>query len=108
MHEDQQRARQRLGKFLLRHGWQRPKDIKENWTQKHMTWIKSHVHFEQAASQAAFLDYVHEVEHAADRLQGLEKAIDDAIAVAPAEIQQGWPSRCADRQQRRPARSATK
>lgn len=53
-----------------------------------MTWIKSHVHFEQAASQAAFLDYVHEVEHAADRLQGLEKAIDDAIAVAPAEIQQ--------------------
>jgi transposase len=86
--EDQQRARQRLGKFLLRHGWQRPKDIKENWTPKHMTWIKSHVHFEQAASQAAFLDYVQEVEHAADRLQGLEKAMDDAIAVAPAEIQQ--------------------
>jgi transposase len=85
---DQQRTRQRLGKFLLRHGWQRPKDIKENWTQKHMTWIKSQVRFVQPASQAAFLDYVHEVEHAADRLERIEKSIDDAIAAAPAEIQQ--------------------
>ena len=86
--EDQQRARQRLGKFLLRHGRQRPADIKENWTQKHMDWIKRQVRFEQPASQAAFLDYVHEVEHAADRLARVEKAIDDAIAAAPAEIQQ--------------------
>ena len=86
--EDQQRARQRLGKFLLRHGWQPPQEIKKNWTQKHMTWIKSQVHFDQPASQAAFLDYVHEVEHAADRLQTLEKAIDDAIAAAPPEIQE--------------------
>ncbi len=86
--EDQQRARQRLGKFLLRHGRQRPNDIKENWTQKHMAWIKSQVRFEQPAAQAAFLDYVHEVEHAADRLQRVEKAIDEAIAAAPAEIQE--------------------
>src|SRR5213596_1293204 len=47
--EDQQRARQRLGKFLLRHGQQRPADIKENWTQKHMDWIKRQVRFEQPA-----------------------------------------------------------
>lgn len=86
--EDQQRARQRLGKFLLRHGWHPPADIKKNWTQKHMNWIKRQVHFDQPASQAAFLNYVHEVEHAADRLEQLEKAIDDAIAAAPAEIQQ--------------------
>jgi len=86
--EDQQRARQRLGKFLLRHGWQPPQDIKKNWTQKHRTWIKSQVHFDQPASQAAFLDYVHQVELAADRLQTLDKAIDDAIAVAPPEIQE--------------------
>jgi transposase len=86
--EDQQRARQRLGKFLLRHGWQPPEDIKKNWTQKHMDWIKRQVRFEQPASQAAFLDYVHEVEHAADRLQQLEKTIDDAIAAAPAAIQE--------------------
>lgn len=86
--EDQQRARQRLGKFLLRHGWQPPQEIKKNWTQKHMTWIKSQVHLDQPASQAAFLDYVHQVEHAADRLQTLEKAIDDAITAAPPEIQE--------------------
>lgn len=86
--EDQQRARQRLGKFLLRHGWQPPQEIKKNWTQKHMTWIKSQVHFDQSAAQAAFLDYVHQVEHAADRLQALEKAIADAIAAAPANIQE--------------------
>jgi transposase len=86
--QDQQRARQRLGKFRLRHGWQRPKDIQESWTQKHRAWIKSQVHFQQTASQAAFLDYVHEVEHAAGRLQRIEKAIDAAIAAAPAEIQQ--------------------
>jgi transposase len=84
--EDQHRARQRLGKFLLRHGCRPPDDIKKNWTQKHMTWIKSQVKFEQASSQAAFLDYVHEVEHAADRLERMEKAIDDAIASAPPQI----------------------
>ena len=86
--EDQQRARQRLGKFLLRHGCHPPQDIKKNWTQKHMEWVKRQVSFDQAASQAAFLDYVHEVEHAADRLERIEKAIDDAIAAAPAEIQE--------------------
>lgn len=86
--QDQQRARQRLGKFLLRHGCQRPADIKQNWTQKHMDWIKRQVSFPQPALQATFLDYVHEVEHAADRLRRLEKAIDDAVAAAPAEIQE--------------------
>jgi transposase len=86
--DDQQRARQRLGKFLLRHGWQPPEEVKKNWTAKHMDWIKRQVRFEQAASQAAFLDYVHEVEHAADRLGRLEKSIDDAIAAAPLEIQE--------------------
>jgi transposase len=37
--------------------------------------------------QAAFLDYVPEVEHAADRWQRLEKALDDAVAVVPAAVQ---------------------
>ena len=86
--QDQQRARQRLGKFLLRHGWRPPEDIKKNWTNKHMDWVKRQVRCEQPALQAAFLDYVHEIEHAADRLERLEKAIDDALAVAPAEIQE--------------------
>jgi transposase len=86
--EDQQRARQRLGKLLLRHDWKPPADVKKNWTNKYMDCIKRQVRFDQPALQAAFLDYVHEVEHAADRLERLEKAIDDAIASAPPEIQE--------------------
>lgn len=86
--QDQHRARQRLGKFLLRHGWYPPEDIKTKWTAKHMTWIKEKIKFEQPALEAAFLDYVHEVEHAADRIQSLEKAIDNAVEKAPAEIQE--------------------
>ena len=50
--------------------------------------MKRQVRFEQAALQAAFLDYVHEVERSADRLQRREKAIDDALAAAPPEIQE--------------------
>ncbi|MBV9082540.1 MAG: transposase [Acidobacteriaceae bacterium] len=34
--QDQQRARQRLGKFFLRHGWRPPEAVKRNWTEKHM------------------------------------------------------------------------
>src|SRR5512145_2384330 len=86
--QDQHRARHRLGKFLLRHGWRPPGEVKRNWTKKHMDWVKRQVRFDQPASQAAFLDYVHEVEHAADRIERIEKSIDDAIATAPAEIQQ--------------------
>lgn len=85
--EDQHRARQRLGKFLLRHGWRPPEDVKKSWTAKYMDWMKRQVRFEQPALQAAYLDYVHEIEHAADRLERLEKSIDDAVAAAPAEIQ---------------------
>lgn len=86
--QDQLRARHRLGKFLLRHGCRPPEEIKKNWTNKHMDWVKRQVRFAEPASQATFLDYVHEVEHAADRIQRLEKAIDDAIAAAPAEVQE--------------------
>lgn len=84
--QDQQRARQRLGKFLLRHGFKPPSDIKKYWTQKHMTWLKTHVHFEQPAQEAAFQDYVYEVDRAAERIQRLDKSIDDAIRVAPTQI----------------------
>lgn len=86
--QDQQRARQRLGKFLLRHGCKPPEDIKKNWTQKHMDWLRAHVSFDEFALTMTFFDYVHEVEHMAERLVRLEKAIDEAVAAAPAEIQE--------------------
>ena len=83
--KDQLKARHRLGKFLLRHGRQRPEGIKA-WTKKHREWIKSHVRFEEAALEATLADYVEEVDHVATRIVKLEKAIDEAIRQAPPEI----------------------
>ena len=37
------------------------------------------MHFDQPALEATLLDYVHEVEHMAERIQRLEKAIAEAI-----------------------------
>ena len=79
--KDQLRARHRLGKFLLRHG-RRPSTTMNSWTQTHLTWVKT-VHFEHAAQEATLLDYLHEVEHMADRIERLERAIDDAVRTAP-------------------------
>jgi transposase len=79
--KDQLRARHRLSKFLLRQG-RRPATKMTAWTQKHLTWVKT-VHFEHAAQDVTLLDYLNEVEHVADRLKRLERAIDDAVKVAP-------------------------
>jgi transposase len=84
--EDQHRARQRLSKCLLRHGQRPPEGVKKSWTQKYMTWIKEQVHFDQPALEATLLDYVHEVEHMAERIERLEKSIDEAIEKAPEEM----------------------
>jgi transposase len=82
---DQLKARHRLGKFLLRHGRQRPDGVKA-WTKKHREWIKSKVRFEEAALEATLADYVNEVDHVGERIVKLEKAIDEAIQQAPPAI----------------------
>jgi transposase len=84
--QDQHRARHRLSKFLLRHGRRPPEDVKKHWTLKYMTWIKEQVHFDQPALEITLLDYVHEVEHMAERIQRLEKSIAEAIQKAPLEM----------------------
>jgi transposase len=66
--QDQLRARHRLAKFLLRHGRRPPQPMKA-WTQKYLGWVKTAVHFPQPAQEATLLDYVHEVDHAAARLE---------------------------------------
>jgi transposase len=83
--KDQLKARHRLGKFLLRHGQQRPDGVRA-WTQKHREWIKTHVRFQQAALEATLADYVEEVDHVATRMVKLDKAIDEAVRQAPPEI----------------------
>ena len=79
--KDQLLARQRLGKFLLRHGHHRPAGMNA-WTQRHLAWVKT-VHCAEAAQEATLVDYLHEVEHMGDRLLQLEAAIDQAVAQVP-------------------------
>jgi transposase len=83
--QDQLRARHRLAKFLLRHGRRPPPGVKA-WTAKYLTWVQRAVRFEQVAQEAVLLDYLHEVEHAAARLERLERAIDQAVEAAPAAM----------------------
>jgi transposase len=83
--KDQLRARHRLGKFLLRHG-RRPSTAMKAWTQAHLAWVKSAVRFEHAAQEATLLDYLHEVDHVAARIERLEAAITAAVQTAPARM----------------------
>jgi transposase len=81
---DQVRARNRLGKFLLRHGRRAPEGSRA-WSTKYLAWIKRQS-FEQAAQQETLVDYLHEVEHAAERIVRLERSIDTAIETLPEKI----------------------
>lgn len=83
--KDQLRARHRLGKFLLRHGRRPPVTVKA-WTQAHLGWVKKAVHFDHAAQEATLLDYLHEVDHVASRIERLERAIDEAVKTAPMQM----------------------
>lgn len=80
--KDQLRARHRLGKFLLRHGKRPPADVKP-WTVNYLLWVKREVHFEQLSQEATLLDYINEVEHAAARIGRLDRAIEEAVKLAP-------------------------
>jgi transposase len=79
--QDQLRHRHQLGKFLLRHG-KRPADAGPVWSAKYLNWIKVHVRFDQPALEATLADYLHEVEHAAERIVRLEQCIEEAVAQA--------------------------
>jgi transposase len=57
----------------------------KNWTSKHLLWVRM-LRFEMPAQEATFLDYLHEVEHAAERVSRLEKAIDQVVVDLPQEM----------------------
>ena len=80
------RARHRLSKFLLRHGRRRPESIKSPWTNAHLEWIKTKVHFEQPAQEIALTDYVHQVEHLVARIERLDRAVLQAAHTAPPQM----------------------
>jgi transposase len=81
---DQLRARHRLGKFLLRQGRRAPLGLTA-WSCRYLQWVKQQ-HFEQPAQQATLIDYLHEVEHMACRIEQLEQAIDSAIDTVPTKM----------------------
>jgi transposase len=85
--QDQLRARHRLSKFLLRHGRRAPSGVKP-WTLQYMDWVRQHVQFQQPAQEYTRLDYLHEVEHANDRVRRLEEAIREAVKLAPLPMQE--------------------
>ena len=82
---DQLRARHRLSKFLLRHGRRAPEGVNA-WTDKHLQWIKSQVHFAQRAQEITLGDYLHEVDHVAERIARLERSIDAVIETLPVKM----------------------
>ena len=81
---DQLRARHRLGKFLLRQGRRAPEGITA-WRGKYLGWVKQQ-RFEHAPQEATLLDYLHEVEHVAERIVRLERAIDAAVDTMPKSL----------------------
>jgi transposase len=84
--QDQLRARHRLSKFLLRSG-QRPAAGMKAWTQLYMAWVRQ-LRFKQVAQESTRLDYLHEVEHMAERVKRLEQAIAEAVKLASPAIQE--------------------
>ena len=84
---DQLRARHRLNKFLMRHG-HRPAVGTTPWGVEHLRRIRQGIHFEQAAQQVTLIDYLHEVEHAAERIKRLEQALVRVVSEAPVPIRQ--------------------
>lgn len=57
------------------------------WTQKYMAWIKS-LQFDSFALRATLEDHMQEIDHVNRRIDRLEAKIDEAIALAPAQIQE--------------------
>ena len=82
--KDQLRARHRLAKFLLRHG-RRPEQKMKAWTGRYMLWLQG-VRFVEQAQEATLVDYKNEVEHARERIERLERALDEAVAAAPEKM----------------------
>ena len=82
---DQLCARNRLTKFLLRRGIRQPTGTRR-WSTRHRLWLQT-LRFEHGAAEATYLDYLHEVDRAGERIKRLERAIDEAVEQAPEHLQ---------------------
>lgn len=78
--QDQLRARHGLSKFLLRHGRRPAADVCA-WGTRYFQWVRAQ-QFAEPARDVTFRDYLHEVEHAIDRIRALECALNAAVTAA--------------------------
>lgn len=85
--DDLTRARHRLSKLLLRGGVHYGPG--RAWTQKHRVWLRS-LTFEHSAEQAAFEDYLRQVEHQEERLQGLVAKLEEVSQTEPYREPVAW------------------
>jgi transposase len=78
--DDQKRAKQRLLKFLLRHGYNY--DEGEYWTRRFYGWLKS-LKFERPLEKATFEQYLSHIASLEDRIKRIEATIQE---VAESEV----------------------
>jgi transposase len=73
--EDQQRARHRLARFLMRRGLKYPAG--KNWSMGHLKWIKS-LQFEDDRDQTVLEEYRMTLDQQTERLKKLQEKIEEA------------------------------
>jgi transposase len=72
--DDLTRTKQRLQKFLLRHGYRYEND--RYWTGPHLKWLKG-LRFEQAMEKETFQQYLSHLEGLTERIKRMEKRIEE-------------------------------
>lgn len=82
---DQKRAKNRLGKFLLRHGWHEPPGTNA-WSGAHRQWLES-IYMEQPAQRLVLRDSLAELDHQNQRPARLDAAVSAQAAELPESMQ---------------------
>ena len=85
--QDQMRARHRLGKMLLRHGFVYREG--SNWTDRHRRWLKQ-IHFDDGISQRVFEGYVLILEQIEERLKRVDAHLVEVSQSDRYAEQVGW------------------
>jgi transposase len=75
--EDMRRAKQRLSKFLLRHGHSYPEQQGSHWTAKYWTWM-DRIQFSQEYERAVFEEYRSQILAMEARLKRLDQQVEEA------------------------------
>lgn len=83
---DQKRARNQLGKFLLRHGWGAPEGVRA-WGTAHRAWMES-IWMEQPAQRVVLQEDLAELDHQNERVARLDAALHTQSETLPEEMRQ--------------------